>query len=103
MQRRLLEQRQRALRKTRDTADERLRAAENALCKRRSLSRWPRKQLRSEVDLQQRAIRELDGRLSEVATAIEEMRAGRPPKRTLDRSNDRSPSTRRELSLGIER
>jgi conjugative relaxase-like TrwC/TraI family protein len=103
MQRQLLEQKQRALTKARDAAEERLRAAEHTLSQRRGFRRQPRKQLLSEVDLGQRAVRDLDQRLCDVATALQVIRAESREKTARERRDDLSLASRRELQLGLER
>jgi hypothetical protein len=74
MRRRLLEQKIRALSKTRDTAERRLGAAERKLAQFGPLRRRARDELRAEIELQRRSIDLTRAGLAETAASLEEMR-----------------------------
>jgi hypothetical protein len=71
---RLLEQKRRALAKTRDTAERKLEAAERELDRCSPLRRGRRDQLRAEIGLQRRAIELAGEQLTATATLIEQTR-----------------------------
>jgi conjugative relaxase-like TrwC/TraI family protein len=102
MERRLIEQEQRALTKTRDSAAKRLRIAQRDLAQCGKLRRGRRERLQCEINLQASAIAALDERLLEAAASIQRTRmssarADHPELR------GRSASERREIRLGLER
>ena len=69
MHRRLLEQKRRALLKTREAAEQKLEAAERKLAGRGVFRLRARNELRTEIDLQRRAVDLADERLAETAGA----------------------------------
>ena len=85
MRRRLLEQKHRALLKTREAAEQKLEAAERKLVSRGVLRLRARNQLRAEIDLQRRAVDLADERLTETAALLDESKLTiRRPARTSD-------------------
>ena len=85
MRRRLLEQKRRALLKTRDAAERKLEAAERKLAGRGVFRLRDRNELRTEIDLQRRAVDLADERLTETAALLEESKL---TIRRLDRTPD---------------
>ena len=111
MQLRLLEQQRRALEKTYDTAERKLHAAERDLQRSNPLRRRHRDKLRTEIDLQRRAMEVADARLAETVRSLQDARR---QLNTVDRAPDRSPArgrdevtrraeTRDARSLALER
>jgi conjugative relaxase-like TrwC/TraI family protein len=90
---RLLEQQRRALEKTHDTAERKLHAAKRDLQRSSPLRRRHRDKLRTEIDLQHRAIGVTDARLAETVRSLEE---ARHQLSTVDRASDRSNERGRE-------
>lgn len=103
-QRRVLEQKQRALAKTRDLAEERLEAAERRLAKRGPLRRRTRDELRCEVDVQRRTIELVDEQLLETAASLRQARTAASTRPEVgDRGRGGRARQRDQLRLGIER
>lgn len=107
MRRRLLEQKRRALSKTRDTAERRLEIAELKNAGRGPFRRLLRDDLRAEIDLQRHALKLADERLAETTALLEKSRL---EIRELDRTSERcgrgtgSPGRKaRDLGLTRER
>ena len=71
---RLLEQKRRALAKTRDAAERKLATAERELDRCSGLRRRRRGELRADIELQRHAIELADARLAEAVTSLEETR-----------------------------
>jgi conjugative relaxase-like TrwC/TraI family protein len=104
MQRRLLDQKQHALSKTRDAAERRLAAAERKLAQCGPLRRRTREELRREVDLQRRAIDGANERLRETALLLEETRNIKQPEKAPDRPpRELNAMRREEMRLSLER
>ncbi len=87
---RLLEQKRRALGKTRDAAERKLDVAERELARCGSLRRRRREHLRVEVELQHHAIQSADERLAANAALLQEARLEARGS-TRDRLDDREP------------
>ena len=104
VQRRLLEQKQRALSKTRDVAEGRLETAERKLAKCGALRRRTRDDLRSEIALQRRAIELVDEQLLETAALLQQARPAASEKLKIG-GRDRSDRTqqRDQRGLSVER
>jgi conjugative relaxase-like TrwC/TraI family protein len=104
--RRLLEQKHRALEKTRELAERKLQAAERKLSRCGPLRRRVRGELRTEIELQRRAVEAAREQLAETAARIEEARR---TVTTRDRTGDREVpdrrgrTERRERGLVLER
>jgi conjugative relaxase-like TrwC/TraI family protein len=108
MSRRLLEQKRRALMKTRDTAERRLEEAERKLAQRGGLRRpRGRDELRVEIELQRRAIDFAGEGLAQTAVLLEQSKIdGRSRDRTSERSNEEASfraRKRTEMTLSRER
>ena len=108
---RLLEQKRRALEKTRDAAVRRLENAQREPNRCSLLRRHRRDALRAGIDLQRHAIDVAEARLAETVTALEDARhqfctvdraPGRHPNRTRDEIT-RSAQTREAPALVLER
>jgi conjugative relaxase-like TrwC/TraI family protein len=104
VQRRVLEQKQRALSKTRDVVEEKLESAERKLAKCGQLHLRMRDDLRSEIDLRRRAIEVVDEQLLETEALLQRTR-GAAPERPEIESRHRRDSThqRDQFRLRIER
>ncbi len=108
---RLLEQKRRALVKTREVAERRLEMAERELAHRSPVRRRRRDEVRTEIGLQRYAIDLADERLAETTALLEQAkfktrRADRTPERLAERvpiEIVRSPWARETRELGIER
>jgi hypothetical protein len=105
LQLRHLEQKRRALAKTRDIAERKLKTAERELGRCSPLRRRHRDKLRAAIELQRHAIELADERLTEAAASLEDARlqfraVDRASTRLLDRARDemsrgaRTPETR---------
>jgi hypothetical protein len=102
--RRLLEQKHRALSKTRHVAEERLETAERKLAKCGPLRRRTRDDLRSEIDLQRRAIDLVDEQLLETQALLQRARAAASKTSEIEGRHRRDrPRQRDQLRLGLER
>ena len=101
MRRRLLEQKQRALAKTLETAERKLDRAELDLTRCGPLRRRVRNELRTEIDLQRRAIALTHEQLAETSAQIEEARLRPDRERPSNERISRTPS--REMGLVLER
>lgn len=102
--RRLLEQKQRALSKTRSIAEERLETAERKLAKCGPLRRRQRDDVRSEIHLERRAIELVNEQLRETAALLQQARTAAPEKlRIGDRDRSDRTQQRDQRDLGIER
>jgi hypothetical protein len=108
---RLLEQKHRALAKTRDLAERKLESAERELERCSPIRRRRLGRLRADIELHRRAIGLVDERLAEASTSVEESRLRF---RTVDRSSDapaaravdemrRGARTREPRALSLER
>jgi hypothetical protein len=108
---RLLEQRRRALEKTRDTAQRRLGAAQRELERRSLLRRRHRDQLRAEIERQRSAVGVADSRLTEAVASLQDARhqlsavdhAPRPPVSRSRADVSRSTQSREAPALVLER
>jgi conjugative relaxase-like TrwC/TraI family protein len=102
--RRLLEQKRRALAKTLETAEQKLEQAEHDLTRCSPLRRRVRNELRTEIELQRRAILATRERLAETRLQIEEARL-RPTDSSREiRADERTVRIRaRETGLVLER
>ena len=111
LQLRLLEQKRRALAKTRDAAERKLTTAERELGRCSPLRRRRRESLRIDVELQRHAIALADERLAEAVSLLEEARLRfrtfeRAPERVPDRTDVEMPRgerTREPRALALER
>ena len=101
MRRRLLEQKQRALTKTLETAERRLAKAELGLTRRGPLRRRVRNELRTDIALQRRAMALTHEQLAETSAQIEEARLRPDRERPSNERISRTPS--REMGLVLER
>jgi conjugative relaxase-like TrwC/TraI family protein len=108
---RLLEQKRRALEKTRDTARRRLGAAQRELERCNPLRRRHRDQLRADIERQSGAVEVAESRLADVAASLQDarrqLRAGdhapRPPVSRSRADVSRSSQSREAPSLVLER
>ena len=108
---RLLEQKRRALEKTRDTAQRRLRAAQRELERCNLLRRRHRDQLRADIERQGGAVEVAESRLADVVASLQDarhqLRAGdHAPKPPVSRSRadvSRSTQSREAPALVLER
>ena len=104
MHRRLLEQKGRALAKTLETAGQKLEQAEHDLTRCSPLRRRVRNELRTEIELQRRAIVATQERLAETRLQIEEARLRPTDSNREIETDQRSARSRpRERGLGLER
>jgi hypothetical protein len=102
--RRLLDQKQRALTKTLDTAERKLATAELDFTRCSRLRRRVRTELRTQIEFQRRAIVATQERLAETRLQIEDMRL-RPTNSSPEHAADkwRSRTQSRERGLALER
>jgi hypothetical protein len=107
MHRRLLEQKQRALTRVRETAEDRLEAAERRLQRSGSFRRQRRVELRAEIDLHRHTIDATNERLAETVASVEDLKLlSRGVGRFVERDSAEHAAIvkgRRNVELTIER